>query len=74
MKSGLLVYKCRRCGEEVKDTHVPDSTLALLSILRGWDLPKEWGAIIPQTTDIHECKDKNLGVCDLIGCELDKPE
>jgi hypothetical protein len=72
MKGGLIVYKCRRCGKENKSLHVPDATLALITLIHGWEFPKEWGCMIPALFDICHCDDGNMGVSDLIGVDLDK--
>ena len=69
-KGGFLVYKCRRCGKIVKETHVPDVMMAVTVIVCGTKLPKSWGAATPRLTECHICEDKQMGV-DLIGGEED---
>ena len=29
-RPGVLVYRCRRCGELVKNTHIPDVNIGVL--------------------------------------------
>lgn len=72
MKSGFLIYKCKRCGELVKDTHAPNGTITLSCIITNSRLPSEWMGTTPLKEDIHNCKDGNLGVSELIGFEYDK--
>lgn len=81
MKGGFLIYKCRKCGAEVKNTHVPDVQLALILIINGDKLPAKWGGN-ETLHGIHTCNafyvnlDKRnfpvYGVTDLIGGEEDK--
>jgi hypothetical protein len=73
MLSGYLVYKCRRCGELSKNTHVPDGGCALLGILNPnlLDFRKIWQGIPLEKYDIHTCKDGNAGIADIIGFEKD---
>ena len=72
--SGLLVYKCRRCGELNKRTHTPHCLMSLTFITGGLQQPKEWGPIEPKMTSFHVCDDKQLGVTDLIGAEMDETD
>lgn len=71
---GVLVYKCRRCGELNKNTHTPHCLMSLTLITGGIPQPKEWGAIVPKIVSFHVCDDKNLGVTDLIGAEMDEAD
>ena len=66
---GVLIYKCRRCGELSKNCHTPNCLITLVSLIHGYDTP--YPGIVPSITDIHNCKDGNMGVCDLIGSEYD---
>ncbi|MDP5274340.1 hypothetical protein [Chengkuizengella axinellae] len=71
-KGASLDYKCRRCGKVVKDSHVPDGTLAVVYLTIGAQFPKEWGDTAVNMISSHHCSDGNIGVIDLIGCEFDK--
>jgi hypothetical protein len=72
-KGGFLQYKCRRCGEIVQDTHVPDLQAALLYILNDWDMKiMGWTGVPANKTDTHRCKKDEWGVIDLIGGVEDK--
>lgn len=72
-EGGFLVYKCRRCGGEVRNTHVPDGVTVLYYLLFGYDIPSHWWRTpLPHKESIHHCKDGSLGVADLIGVEIDK--
>ncbi len=64
---GLLVYKCRRCEELEKTTHVPDINKAVILTVLGIGTPEDWGPLKPKMVSIHSCKDGNIGVSDLIG-------
>lgn len=68
MKQGFLVYKCRKCGNIVKNTHVPDVDTAIILIVSGNTLPEKWGGTA-RIIDIHSCEDGSIGVSDLIGGE-----
>lgn len=70
--SGFLVYKCRKCGKEIKSVHVPDGAIALSVIMFDNPTPKSWGVMVAGKTDVHSCGDGSLGVGDLIGFEKDK--
>lgn len=68
---GVLVYKCRRCGEIEKSIHVPDVNMAVILIVLGSDMPKDWGHLSPKMTSIHNCRDGDIGICDFVGGEKD---
>lgn len=70
MEPGILIYKCRRCGQEVKNIHAPDILTTVISAMMGTKTP--WGGIPVDKTDIHACSDGGVGVTDLIGAERDK--
>lgn len=74
MKDGRLVYRCRRCGAEIKKIDVPQLQPAIAMIL--YDLEdawkkKKWGAEMPDKVEFHHCEDGNIGITDLIGGEFD---
>ena len=74
MKSGVLVYKCRRCGELSKHIMVPDVDMALVCIMNKITAPKKWNGNLPGILNMHTCGDGNTGITDLIGGEKDKGE
>jgi len=63
-KGGMLRYKCRMCGEEFGETHVPDVQTAIIHLTVGIPLP--WGGVPAHLLEIHSHED-GLGVADLIG-------
>lgn len=68
---GTIIYKCRRCGDLEKSTHVPNIDKAVILMIKGIEMPKDWGPLSPKMISIHSCADGNIGVCDLIGGERD---
>ena len=54
-----------------KSTHAPDINMAVILIVLGIEMPKDWGPLNPKMTYVHSCTDGNIGVCDLIGGEKD---
>lgn len=62
-RSGMIEYKCRRCGAVYSSLHAPDLPQALL------DAMFDTGGSGMRATmfDYHQCKDGNLGVSDLLG-------
>lgn len=73
-KGGVLVYKCRRCRELNKNTHIPTGygTATIISIMQDIPIPQEIKGVPVSKFAFHDCEDGNLGVCDLIGFEYDK--
>lgn len=71
---GVLVYKCRRCGELNKQTHTPNCLWSLAYMIGGLPQPKNWGPIEPTMISFHTCDDKHLGITDLIGAEMDETD
>ncbi|MCL2110241.1 hypothetical protein FWH30_01515 [Microgenomates group bacterium] len=69
-KKGWLVYRCRRCGKEVKVAAVNHLPSALRAVCVKGSLytanGKEEFASRP-----HTCADKNVGVMDIIGGEYE---
>jgi hypothetical protein len=68
---GTLLYKCRRCGDIDRSLHSPNITMSVIIAMARIKDPtrepvKEWIT--------HICPDGSLGVCDLIGAELDNVE
>jgi len=67
-KPGFIEYKCRRCGEIDRSTHVPGLLTVLLGVMNDYNIiPKEWFGTPVTQTGIHHCKDGGAGVTDLIG-------
>lgn len=73
-----MVYKCRRCGGLVRNTHVPDIMFGVISGVTDSAMP--WGKV--HMLSSHICPDDAHGVTDLIGgepcgptcCYPNKPE
>jgi len=70
-KSGVLQYKCRRCGKISENLHVPSVSMAVSCIVSNIPIPKAWGSIQIGMYDMHYCEDGGIGVCDLIGGIVD---
>lgn len=64
-KGGFLRYRCRMCGEEFQDTHVPDVSRAVSAIVYGF--PNPWNGVLPKLVETHYHKNVGYGVADLIG-------
>jgi hypothetical protein len=67
VKGGTLVYKCRMCGELVKDTHVPKLFPELLLRVIGGKLDDT----CPDILGLHIVPE-HIGITDLIGGEGDE--
>jgi hypothetical protein len=69
---GWLRYRCRLCGEEYQNVHVPDVTRAVSAIV--YDFPNPWplSAGLPQLIETHYHEDGSYGVSDLIGGVVDE--
>ena len=72
MRGGNLVYKCRRCGKLIKNTHVPDCLSAITCMVVNGETPNSWIGPSAKMTGTHVCDDDNYGITDLIGAEEDK--
>lgn len=75
-KGGVLIYRCRRCGEEVQNTHIPNLRLGVVSIAGNFWPADLWGGPAPRLVDLHVfCRDQfgvaGVGVTDLIGGQED---
>ena len=55
-KSGVLIYKCRRCGKIFEKGHVPDIYLAIICLIAGGMLPDHCSDICRKET-YHLCTD-----------------
>jgi hypothetical protein len=62
---GFLEYKCRRCGEIGRNSHVPSIQSAVIGIVAVGKTP--WTGMVGHILDVHSCADGGLGVSDLIG-------
>lgn len=71
-KGGMLHYRCRMCGEEFQNTHVPDVPRAISAIVYGFPNPWPNGGVLPHLVEPHYHKDDGYGVADLIGGIIDK--
>ena len=69
-RPGILVYKCRRCGETFNGVHAPDAFVCLIHLMIGIKQP--WSGNPVEKDDIHRCNDGNLGIGDIIGAVEDK--
>lgn len=69
---GVLVYQCRLCGKQDRSTHVPNTTVAIASILTDGETPQAWGGVTMGLHDAHHCRPGVTGISDLIGAEEDK--
>ena len=71
MNPGFLIYRCRRCGEEVRNTHVPLVLTAVTLLQAGKQLPESWGPMSKSVSliGVHECSSGGYGVTDLISGE-----
>lgn len=70
-EGGFSEYRCRRCGETTRCVHVPDCLFSIIKMELEGVTPKVWGMQM-RITDIHYCKDGNMGVTDLIGAVFDR--
>lgn len=73
-KGGMLRYKCRMCGEEFQNTHVPDVSRAVSAIVFGFPNPWPTSGIWPRLIEPHYHKGRGYGVADLIGGVIDDAE
>lgn len=71
-KPGMLIYKCRRCGQTEESTHVPDTEAALVCLVVNGTTPQKWGPAAA-VLDLHVCGPGVRGVLDIIGARDDKP-
>lgn len=63
----MLRYRCRMCGEEFQNTHVPDVMVAIQAIINGWSNPWPDSAFpLPGLVEMHVHQD-GYGTADLIG-------
>lgn len=72
MAVGRLMYKCRLCGEVELRYSAPDLDTAVLFIMKGWSMPKDWGVMKPDMTEPHTCGPGRTGVADFIGGVTDE--
>lgn len=60
------------CAAQVKDFHVPDISLALVTA--SLELPNPWNGDRFRLITYHDCQTGHLGICDLVGGELKENE
>lgn len=66
-----VVYKCRRCGEPDKTSHIGAATTVLQSVIYaaiGMEMQLPIGTQ-PQMLSTHSCADGGIGISDLVGGE-----
>lgn len=67
-RGGSLCYKCRMCGEEFQNVHVPDVGQVVSAITFNYPNPWPLGMPLPKIIEWHYYKDdRSRGVADLIG-------
>jgi len=76
MKGGTLDYKCRRCGKVFSNTHVPDTTTAIICFISDAFMPSAWTGepanLKIDGVETHCCEDGVFGIGDFIGATDDK--
>jgi hypothetical protein len=70
-QGGMLRYRCRMCGEEFEDKHVPDVERAVGAIVYGFPNPWPQSGVWARLIEPHFHTDGNMGVADLIGGRRD---
>lgn len=73
-QGGWLRYRCRMCGEEFQDKHVPDVPRAVSAIVYGFGNPWPQSGIWANLVEVHYHKDRGYEVADLIGGVRDKEQ
>lgn len=68
-KPGVLLYRCRLCGEIERSPHVPDVEEALCCLVVDGAYSTE-GSTATMLT-MHYCGSGRVGIADLIGAEGD---
>lgn len=61
--NGILVYKCRLCGEHIEDQLSSNVRNDLAMFLHIGAEP----VIRPPASMVHKCHGKRHGICDLVG-------
>lgn len=70
-KPAAILYRCRLCGADFSPVHSPDGPTVLRMILRGEKMPDGWFGVPPREAEVHDCGDRQLGIADLVGVQLD---
>ena len=79
-KGGVLVYRCRACGQCDRSIRVLDAMLATILISQGQRFPSQWGGTSEGLFGMHNCKQRtpsdivDFGLTDFIGAEVDLHE
>lgn len=63
MRSGFLVYKCRKCGKLLKHIHVPNGMKQVCDAVSKKDSTS--------LLSVCNCKGGDFGIADLIGFKED---
>lgn len=68
-RGGVLIYKCRSCGDYDEPLRVPDVQMAIVGINTWGTTARLWphSGIVGRLTGIHHCNDRAIGVTDLVG-------
>jgi hypothetical protein len=74
-RGGEVVYRCRLCGGENRNTHVPCSLWAAMAMTVGGALrsfePK--GSMGVPVFETHRCPDGSIGIAEIVGFTVDAP-
>lgn len=70
MKSGTLIYKCRRCSNEDRHIHTPLLLQQLINIAFDGKSDGRLGQVA-KIVELHQCPNGQYGICDLIGGDED---
>ncbi len=71
-RPGCLVYKCKRCGEELKEQRVASVIPSLVCVMtQTKDMSLGFQANPKPLLFVHDCPDGNKGVSEIIGGEFD---
>ncbi len=81
VKSGYLIYKCRRCGYETKEFEEDAEELAIIILRNATSIPNDSRYVARNgrtSTQLnrrhltaHKCNENSIGVLDLIGVDFD---
>lgn len=71
--AGILLYRCRRCGEIITGFHTPSCMVSLIDAMLNKESSFGKG-FQPKMFELHTCDDGHQGLCDLIGGKLDNTD
>ena len=67
------VYRCKRCNKEIATYHIESyKTGQLKRLLSAENDTIFVGNFIGDAEAIHRCKNKSIGICELIGWEAEE--